>query len=707
MQVKIVDNKLNTQKNRLPNQVMALTPKQNNVGSNNLGSNNVAFTGGFAHKLDVKLGKAMVAMMDTIAAGGFAASFILQDGIGFIAPRTILGLFRGGKIKHDENGNKILDKNGEPKRELNWAFARKEILREVITGPSAFVIPYLMLKVINKKFGRANNIHTDFIDGFKNTFSEYVKNNLDDIKSGKPNKETFYKEVFGHVIEKSVNGNLDASEHMSKAEIAKKAEELAKTQVEIDKINAKYPHSYQFMKRNAAFKELGESVEDKFMALIKNKVGGKADETAAYFLASDNKTVKAAGIGSLSDALSNYFDDATKSINKALKKNSSLNLDDIMKNFTKFKLGSRVLTNVGLFLLVALFYTQIPKLYNMGTNGVNPALANEEDDQPALQQNNKVTTANTNTEKAKDVSFGGATSALGKAGEKVFKNPKLKFLSDIFELKGPIIQGSAMSVLLYGFCIPPRLTNAQDKYDLGEILLRDITAFTALLFGAKALSRVFSDKLTKSTGLALNNKNLEGKKWYQKLWAYFTPSEYGHSVLSSKQLDSKYTNIREYKNQVNGFIEFIEKSGGDIKKAFTHDENIKNTVEEILKSSIGKTYENASIDDIKAVLKEANAKDTELIKKFYSLFTNDNGLLNKAKASNSKFGFLSTLVFVPGLIIFLTQACKYMTNKRKAKEKLAAAAANARPVNFQSTFVPSNKPTMAGFLNQKAQSGVN
>ena len=41
----------------------------------------------------------IVKLMDFIAAGGFAASFIIQDGIGFIAPRVGKGLVRGGKEK--------------------------------------------------------------------------------------------------------------------------------------------------------------------------------------------------------------------------------------------------------------------------------------------------------------------------------------------------------------------------------------------------------------------------------------------------------------------------------------------------------------------------------------------------------------------------------------------------------------------------------
>ena len=48
---------------------------------------NVSFTGG------------IVSMMDFIEAGGYAASFIIQDGLGFIAPRVGKGLVRGGDEK--------------------------------------------------------------------------------------------------------------------------------------------------------------------------------------------------------------------------------------------------------------------------------------------------------------------------------------------------------------------------------------------------------------------------------------------------------------------------------------------------------------------------------------------------------------------------------------------------------------------------------
>ena len=130
---------------------------------------------------------------------------------------------------------------------------------------------------------------------------------------------------------------------------------------------------------------------------------------------------------------------------------------------------------------------------------------------------------------------------------------------------------------------------------------------TALLFGAKALARLFSDGFTKVTGLALNNKNLEGRNVFQKVVDYLNPTDKRHSVLSSKQLDSKYTNLEDYKGGVNGFMEFIEQSGGNVKKAFAQDKNVKSVVDEILKDFNGKSFKDATAEEIKKALKAPNS----------------------------------------------------------------------------------------------------
>ena len=666
------------------------TPQQNSVN----------FTGGSPNII--------VGLMDFIAAGGFPAAFCIQDGLGFITPRVYKGLKRGGKKKHDENGNEILDKNGEPKRELNWAYARKEGIREIITGPSAFLVPWFLLKGINKKFGRGSSVKLDYIDGFKNIFTDYAKNNKDAIINKTADKKDFYKSVFKEVIETTINDNPEAVKVSNVEELAEK---WAKKQADINDVIEKYNKKKWLCwlspkNKKARSEELANigSVTDDFIELKKKHVGGVSDHAGISIKASnytaENMNLKHGSISKLTEAMSNYYDDAVKSMHNKLKEVKDANIDDIMKTFTGRKLGARILTNLGLFGAVALFFTQIPKLYNMGTGRKNPALMNDEET-PAKVSSGIVQKSNVKAgENGKNVSFGSGASILEKFGNYVFNGKKLKQYSDIFELDGPIIQGQAMSVLLYGACIPPRLIHAQDKYDRGEILVRDLTAFTALLFGAKALARLFSDGFTKVTGLALNSKNMQGHNTLHKIWDYLNPANTSHEVLSSKSLESKYTNIHNFKDGVDGFVEFIEKSGGNIKKTLSHDKNIKKATEDILKKLSGedKTFANATKEEIKAVLHKAKESAPELLNKFYDGFHGKNKILAHAKTCNSFFDFLSTLVLVPGLIIGLTDYCKYMTEKRKAEENSIKNQMQA----LQAPLVPSSKPTMQGFLDKNA-----
>jgi len=666
----------------------------------------------------IKAPNVIVGLMDFIAAGGFAVSFIIQDGIGFITPRLGKGLLRGGKKKKDQNGNDILDKNGKPKRYLNWGNARKEFLRETITGPSAFVIPLVMLGVIKKKCGAGNNVRIDYLDSFKAPFANFVQNNLEAVRSGNAalEKGKFYQEAFKNVIDRSINSYLPESEKMSDDEITKISKKFAKKQIAIENVSA--DKSFSSRERKAKIAKMGSVVDD-FVNLRKSKLGGNINELEVDVLSSDG-SIKKGSIDKFINAMNDYFGDAVHGTKKALKENvSSEEISNAVKHFTNKRMCTRLLTNLGLFGVVAGFYTQIPKIYNMGFNGKNPAIADDEEEDVSRVANNKTNVSdNVKNKNSKDIPFGSRAQLFEKAG-KVFNNRKVKYFSNWFELDGPVITGSAMATLLYGFCIPPRLNHAQDKYDYGEVAFRDMTCFTALLFGAKALARLFSDAFTKMTGLALNKKNMEGRSGLKKVVDYLSPMDKRHSVLSSGQLNSKYTHLENYKGRVNGFIDFIEQSGGDIKKAFAQDAKVKTVVEKIVKKALGKSYQDATVDDIKSALKAAdielleqkaagkalNALDkqkTQLIREFYNLFKKPNGLLNTAKTCNSTFGFLSTLVFVPGLIIWIGNVCEKMTEKARQKDKVKAQVNKLSP-NFGASFVGkmSQAPSMAAFLGKQ------
>ena len=143
-------------------------------------------------------------------------------------------------------------------------------------------------------------------------------------------------------------------------------------------------------------------------------------------------------------------------------------------------------------------------------------------------------------------------------------------------------------------------------------------------------------------------------------------------------------------------MEFIEGSGGNVKKAFSRDKDVQAAVDGILKKFNGKSFKEATVDEIKAALKSADSAKDELIENFYKLFKGDNCLLRAAKTCNSTFGFLSTLVLVPGLIIWLTDVCQRMTEKRLAEEQ--SAKKEAVPVSIP--VMQTNAPTMAGFIAQ-------
>ncbi len=656
--------------------------------SNNKNSSSVAFTGL----------NPIVGLMDFIEKGGYAAEFIIQDGLGFIVPRVGKGLLRGGPEKTDENGNVILDKEGKPEHELNWAFARKEFLREIITGPSSFLIPLFMLKFIKNKFGSANAVKMNYLDSFQNPYIKFVNDNANLIQTDntKTGKELFYKNVFQDVIENSVNRELADGEKLDAKQVANIAEEYAQRQVKIEDIMSQKSLSKEA--KSAKIKEIGGSVVDSFMELKKGHIGGTVDEMSVL-MSSSKGQLNGGSIGELLEAMDNYFNDISKTTAKALKENlSAENITNTVKSFTHNKMGTRLLTNFGIFGAVALFYTQIPKMYNWGLSK-NPALA-----QQKQQPNAEPAKVGNEADVKKDVAFTGLASKAGDIANKAFNNKHAKYITDMFELNGSIISGGAMATLLYGFCIPPRLTNAQDKYDFGEIILRDMTAFTALLFGAKAVARLSTDLFTKLTGLALNHKNIEGKNAFQKFIAYVQPSSAGHSVLSSKQLESKYMNIDKFKNGVEGFMDFIEQSGGNLKKAFAKDKDVKAAVEEILKKHVdpATTYAKASVSDIKDGLRAARKENGDLIKNFYKLFEKENSMLKMAKTCNSAFGFLSTIVLVPSLIIWLTHACEKMTENRIKKENGDCNKPIANPGLAMQRYM-AKAPSMAGFLGNCAQ----
>ena len=604
----------------------------------------------------------VVLLMDTIEKGGFAASFIAQDGIGMVAPRIYEGLNRNRK--KDE-------KTGKKTGPLNWEFARREGIREILSGPSVFLIPLGILSIVKKKSGKGNNVHVSHIDALGQNLAEYASQNANGIKDADTFKRGYYTQIFKNALSNSTDESFrgDLLEQTS--------QKFADNLIEIE--------TKRKNKEKKEAKKLLEKLTDEYMDIRKAHAAASADNSAVQLKINGKDEKLGTSIQRLTQSLSDYTDDVLPRVTK-LENQSADSLKQFIHNFSKHRAGTRVLTNLGMWGAVVGFFTLIPKLYNMGLKH-DPGLKGLEGSQES--------TENDKNEKSKDPTFTG--NFMSSVGETAMKKSNLSKLLSKFEFNGASMTVPATLTLLFGFCLPPRYKNAKSDEEHKEILVRDISSFTAILFGAKALSRGFSSIFAKLSGLALNIKPQDHSKSLLHKIKNFVTAGSGIEVLTSKQITAKYSNIANYKDGINGFFTFLQENGGNVKKVLKIDKTVKENAEIILKQfNKDLTLENATLDDIdKAFRKAKGSKELEEIyKKFLS---KDNKFVNRAKTLNSSFGFASTIVLVPAFMMWLARYCEKMT--KKAVEQKNAEKAQAQAQKPQITqIVPNSKPTMAGFL---------
>lgn len=636
----------------------------------------------------LSLSAGIVSLMDWIEAGGFITSFIIQDGLGMVAPRIGTGLMRGrGSI----------DPNTGEKRGCNWEFARREALRELLSGPSAYLIPLAMISGI-KKLGKANNVPVDLINGYGSEFAKYSKQA---IAENKPlNKIDFYTQIFDNLLTNSTDGTLP------KHVIEEKSATYAKQLIEIED-----NHGNKKIR-----KVLENSLKEDFINIRRLHSDVMVDDTAAV-LKSDDKYISK-GIKKILSSLSDYTHDALHYTHKHLKEDTPEAVEKLINNFNLKRTGTRVVTNLSMWGAVAAGFILIPKIYNLGLKH-DPGLVGTAAE-GTMTESTANTAQNTKTaETAKDtpednkqqadgkqVSFAGWQSSLGKT---VLNNNKLgKFLKN-FEFDNASMPANAMAAALFGFCLPPRYIDAKSNFERGEILFRDITSFIAILFGAKALSRVFSQTFTKMSGIALQvrDEGFEKRSLPGKVWQYFSANS-DISNLTSRQLEAKYANPSGAKNGILGMIDFIQNNHGDVRKAFSIDKGVKENIEKLLG---GKSIKNATVDEIKNAIK--NGAESVELKNIYKILDNVKGnkLLGRAKLLNSLFDALSTFALVPLFMIWVSHKCTKMTKERSeklAKEAAEAANANkpeppknstAQVQNVTAAADVNKQPSMQGFLN--------
>lgn len=339
--------------------IKAVNSSIENKKSNQVNSSKVAFKGGFPNPI--------IATMDGIERGGFAAAFVTQDMLGMAAPRVGTGLNR----------------NREETGKYNWKFARSEAIREIFSGPSTFVIPSLMLYGIGKLAGTANKLSGGLIKDFGDDFANFAQNQPKEILSDKKVlKEAYYEHAMKNILEGSTNGGLQGKKLDS---IAKS---FAKRLIEIEN-RSQRPFSEKI---TSSLTSLKNTVINIF-SQKENRVANKTTKGMTAKLVHDFSVIKRKFATSESSVLGsnfknnkmqtsfedflthlqNYTNDVTKSIAKKFKPDTKQTIKAFVDNFTHKRLGSRFVTTLSMTTAVFSFFTIIPKLYK-SKDGKNHAL---------------------------------------------------------------------------------------------------------------------------------------------------------------------------------------------------------------------------------------------------------------------------------------------------------------------------------------------
>ncbi len=592
-------------------QVNSNIPKVNNGRiSRNINNKNQSFKG-----IGVAVDKFALGVANAIENGGLVLSFTLQDMLGTNIPRPVMGLLRNKK---------------ENKGKTNIRFAAKEFVREILTGPSMFIIPAIMLSVAKKFVGKTINVPMKVIKSLGDIHANQALNNA----GGVINKQEFIQNAFATIIKNAKN-----EPNISETTI-EKANELAKLLTE--QVN-----------KNGT-KEAIKQISEEFINISKKYAKDAAHTNFTTVKLSDNTSVP---VKDAINFITSYADDVVEKVRTS----NTQNIEELIKNITNKKVISRFAMNTIMFAAVMTFLQVIPKLYNKAEGKENAGLK-------GLMKEETLNDSSLNDIKPKEnktsPSFGSAASFANKLTS-----------SGLF---GKIVQGAEfeginvsfpllLSVMGFGIILP-RTVQAKDKYDREEILRRDVTTCAVMCFAEKALRKWFSKFNETKSGLVLAAKETGFKTQglLKRLFDYSRPIK-GVKLLSSDQIVSNYSGIDNYKDGIKGFCDFISEQGGDLRKVFSLTEESKLLVESVLQKE-GASLSSANNNTITSILEKA--KNSDEVKQLIKLFEDKNNpWVTKARTLNARFTALSVIVLVPVLLGFFLPWFNEKTTKRKFTEE--------------------------------------
>jgi len=283
-----------------------------------------------------------------IETGGFIREFLVVDFAGMVIPRVYQAYHRNEK------------ELGHP----NYAAAKEEATRELLSGPSMFIIPMAFLLGSKKMFGSASHVKLDTLKKFKEITGKVVNKIATSHTADVPRNDScglvqnFYNEVverlYGSKITKEAQNNivgnfLNLHNATSKKEVKELSKKVKETLI-------------------AANQEIGNN----------KKLGISMADSSKISLDGMTKNV-----GDFVEECRNYSSDVINAVSAAGKGAN----EQLINKIHDFKEGARkLLTTVAVGSMSTFLYF-VPKFYSQ--NKEYPGLAGLKTENTATPEQNK------------------------------------------------------------------------------------------------------------------------------------------------------------------------------------------------------------------------------------------------------------------------------------------------------------------------------
>ena len=539
-------------------------------------------------------------IMQGIENGGFLASFLIQDGIGMTAPRTIAGFLRD----KEETGNYNLQEGFEV------------LGREGLTGPCMMAVAPLAL-LIAAKFGRSTSVNTQLIKRFGNSLKELIFRPGFDKKiivNPEEFRNIFYRENVSEILKNTLGKEQATEKNVNYIlEQLKNRCDIPKN-INTSRFRGKAKYKNECMDNIVKYiDDIRYNTRSDLDLLQKSKFGsGKLNDVKAF------KTKD------LFEALEKYASDVITA-NKNLDK-----LDAITAESLKNKaLGKRIITNVSMIASTLGVLSVLPKIYAR-SNVAPGARKKQETEVAGVAEDNNVV-------------FKGKKSAVESLGKLIDKN-KSDFISSELEYNGHNFTNTLMAGLsIFGLLLPRgarAYSRAQvdengkkDLTELYEILLRDVTSSLAVVFAVPMLTRAFVTAYEKHLGFVLMHKNRD-KNHMKTFLDLFNPYTKAH-VLTNKEINALYGKVDSKAKMLN-FCEFINNNGGDLQKILS-------------KSDMKDKVFNKSTFELSSLKKLNKKEKNEKIINFFKNFDKSDGIIKELMSGATKGKGSKIAAFARGL----------------------------------------------------------